>query len=101
MGMLAGLASTSVGRHFMVRKRATNVLASNVAGPPLPMFVLGAPILDILPILDLSANLGLVVCAFSYAGRLYLVVTADAGGFPDLNVLIRGMERDWHALTGN
>jgi WS/DGAT/MGAT family acyltransferase len=101
MGVLAGLASTAAGRHFMVRQRATNVLASNVAGPPVPMFVLGAPILDILPILDLSANLGLSVCAFSYTGRLYLVVTADAGGFPDLDVLIRGMERDWDALAGN
>jgi diacylglycerol O-acyltransferase len=101
MGVLAGLASTAVGRHFMVRQRATNVLASNVTGPPVPMFVLGAPILDLLPILDLSANLGLVVCAFSYSGRLYLAVTADAGSFPDLDVLIRGMELDWYALTGN
>jgi len=84
----------------MVRQRATNVLTSNVAGPPVPVYLLGARVLDILPILDLSANLGLVLSAFSYAGRILLVVTADAAGFPDLEALMGGMERDWQALSG-
>ena len=26
-------------------------------------------------------------------------MTADAGGFPDLDVLVDGMERDWDALV--
>jgi hypothetical protein len=29
-----------------------------------------------------------------------LVVTADAAGFPDLDVLMAGMEREWADLTG-
>ena len=41
------------------------------------------------------------LCAFSYAGQLFLVVTADAGSFPDLDVLMAGMERDWRALSGS
>jgi hypothetical protein len=28
------------------------------------------------------------------------VVTADASAFPDLDVLMAGMEREWQALTG-
>jgi len=28
-----------------------------------------------------------------------MAVTADAGGFPDLEVLMEGMEREWDALV--
>jgi len=56
--------------------------------PPVPIYVLGARILEILPIIDLEGNIGLTLCAFSYAGRLCLVVTADATAFPDLGVLV-------------
>ena len=100
MGALVGLLGTPVGRWMMLHQRATSVLATNVTGPPVPVYVLGARILDILPIIDLEGNIGLTLCAFSYTGRIYLVVTADAGGYPDLDVLMTGMERDWHALTG-
>jgi diacylglycerol O-acyltransferase len=100
MGALVGLTATPLGRYLLLRQRATSVMATNVTGPPVPVYVLGARILDILPIIDLEGNIGLTVCAFSYAGRLFLVVTADVQGFPDLDVLMGGMERDWRALGG-
>jgi hypothetical protein len=100
MGVLVGLTATPVGRYFMLHQRATNVLVTNVIGPPLPVYVLGARILDILPIIDLEGNIGVTLCALSYAGRVFLVVTADAAGFPDLDVLMAGMEREWADLTG-
>lgn len=49
-----------------------------------------------MPIIQLVRNIGLTLCAFSYAGPLFMVVTADAGGLPDLDVLMAGMQRDWH-----
>ena len=67
----------------------------------MPAYIFGARILDILPVVRLFGNVGLALCAFSYAGGVYLVVTADAAGFPDLDLLIEGMERDWHALIGS
>jgi len=76
------------------------VLVTNVIGPPAPVYLLGARILEIVPIIQLLGNIGLTLCAFSYAGQLVLVVTADANGFPDLDVLLAGMRHDWHALIG-
>ena len=35
------------------------------------------------------------------ASQIYLVVMADAARFPDLDLLIEGMERDWQALVGD
>jgi diacylglycerol O-acyltransferase / wax synthase len=100
MGALVGIAATPVGRWFVLHQRATNVVVTNLPGPPVPVYVLGSRILDIFPIIDLEGNVGLVLCAFSYAGRMSLVVTADATGFPDLDVLMAGMEREWEHLSG-
>jgi len=68
-------------------------------GPPVPVYVLGARVLDILPITRLFGNVGLALAALSYAGHISLVVTAAATAFPDIDVLMAGMERDWHALV--
>jgi len=98
-GFMAALAATPLARPFTTHQRTNNVLVTNVPGPPVPMYMFGARVVEILPIVELVGNVGLVLCAFSYAGRLSLVVTADATGFPDLDVLVDGMEREWDALV--
>lgn len=100
MGMLARLSAMPMARAGSRRQHAVNVRVTNVAGPPVPVYIFGARILQILPIVRLFGNVGLALCAFTYAGQIYLVVTADAARFPDLDVLIDGMERDWQALAG-
>lgn len=100
MAYMAGLAATPIGRYYTAHQHASNVIVTNVVGPPVPVYMLGARILEILPIIELVGNIGLTLCAFSYAGRIFLVVTADARAFPDLEVLMAGMEQDWHALIG-
>ncbi len=100
MNAVVRVSATPIGRYFTLHQRACNVLVTNVPGPPVPMYILGARILDVLPIIELVGNIGLTLCAFSYAGQISLVVTADADAFPDLNVLMAGMERDWYALIG-
>ncbi len=98
-GFMAALAATPLARPFTTHQHTNNVLVTNVPGPPVPMYMFGARVVEILPIVELVGNVGLVLCAFSYAGRLSLVVTADATGFPDLDVLVDGMEREWDALV--
>ena len=58
-------------------------------------------VLDLLPIAPLAGNLGLSFVALSYAGRLTVTVRADADQFPDLDVLVAAMERDWQTLAGS
>ena len=100
-GFLAASTATPwIGKSYPAHQHTVNVKDTNIIGPPHPVYVLGARILDILPITRLFGNVGLTVCAFSYAGQISLVVTADATAFPDLDVLIAGVEQDWHALTG-
>jgi WS/DGAT/MGAT family acyltransferase len=101
IGVLAGLSLTPIGRYLNLHQRATNVIVTNVVGPPVPMYILGARILQVLPIIQLVGNIGLTLCAFSYAGQVFMVVTADAQGFPDLDVLMDAMDRDWRALISS
>jgi hypothetical protein len=99
MGYLAGLAATPIGKYFAAHQHASNTIVTNVLGPPVPVYMLGARILEVLPIIELVGNIGLTLCAFSYAGQMFMVVTADAKSFPDLDALQEGMERDWQALN--
>lgn len=73
---------------------------SNVTGPPVPVYAFGARILEILSSTRLFGNVGLALGAFSYAGQIALVVTAGAAAFADLDVLMAGMETEWHELIG-
>lgn len=100
MGFLAGLAATPLGRFYTAHQRATNVIVTNVAGPPIPMYLLGARTSMVIPIMQLLGNIGLTLCAFSYAGKMFMVVTGDAGGFPDLDVLMEGIAGEWDSLAG-
>lgn len=99
-GFLAAASAMPMGKYFAAHQHSVNVRVSNVIGPSVPVYALGARVLDVLPIMRLFGNVGLVLCAFSYAGRISLVVTADATAFPDVDALMAGMERDWHALIG-
>jgi WS/DGAT/MGAT family acyltransferase len=99
-GFLAAASALPIAKYLSAHQHSVNVRASNVIGPPVPMYVLGARILDILPITRLFGNVGLTLLAFSYAGQISLVVTADATAFPDLDVLMAGMEQGWHQLVG-
>ncbi len=97
--LAASTAIPWIGKSYPAHQHTVNVKETNIIGPPHPVYVLGARILDILPITRLFGNVGLTLCAFSYAGQISLVVTADATASPDLDVLITGMEQNWHALT--
>jgi WS/DGAT/MGAT family acyltransferase len=98
-GFLAAASAAPFAKFFTARQHSVNVKVTNVAGPPVPVYVLGARVLDIVPITRLFGNVGLTLCALSYAGDMYLVVTADATAFPDLDVLMAGIEQDWQSLS--
>jgi len=93
------IGAAGLSRWFVERQRMINLIVTNVPGPPMPLYVLGARIEDVMPIVGTAGNVALVFAALSYCGRLNLVVNADAGACPDIDVLATGMERTWEELT--
>jgi hypothetical protein len=68
-----------------------NLVVTNVAGPPVPLYLAGARLLELFPMLPVMGNLTLVVAVLSYAGQLNLTAVADQDSCPDLEVFTQGV----------
>jgi len=96
---MAWLAGTPIAQAFISRQRLVNTFVTNVAGPPVPVYVLGAPVVDVVPIALPAGNVTISFCAFSYAGCVYLVACTDATSCPDVDRLIAGAQKEWNELA--
>ena len=68
------------------RGRPYNLVVTNVPGPQIPLYMLGALMERCYPVVNLQPQQGLGVGLFSYAGTLGLGFTADPDQVPDLYV---------------
>ena len=73
------------------RQRSVNLVVSNAPGPPVPMYLAGARLLELFPMMPTMGNLTLVVAALSYAGQLNLTAVADRDACPDVEVFAQGV----------
>ena len=61
-----------------------NMIVTNVPGPQFPLYVLGARLLETIPLVPLLANTGLGIALFSYDGKLCWGFNSDYELVPDL-----------------
>jgi WS/DGAT/MGAT family acyltransferase len=97
---MAALAVSGLTRFFIRRQHLVDVLVTNLAGPPLPLYVAGARLDSVVPVPPIAGNVTVSFAAFSYDGRLTVSVHADGKAWPDLDVLMQGMESTWRRLIG-
>jgi WS/DGAT/MGAT family acyltransferase len=74
-----------------------NLFVTDVPGPPAPLWLAGARLLEVVPVAPLVQHVGLCVAALSYAGELAVSVHAD-GSVIDLQRLADGMAADFAAF---
>lgn len=84
-GVLAPVAA------FVQHQPFFNLIVTNVPGPPVPLYALGARLLEAFPMVPLAANQGLGVAALSYQGALNLGVLSDPVTCPDAQVFCDGV----------
>lgn len=80
-------------RELVVRilePKATIVL-TNVPGPPIPLYMAGQKIKEIMFWVPQAGRLGVGVSILSYAGNVYLGIATDAGLVPDPDTVLEGM----------
>jgi diacylglycerol O-acyltransferase / wax synthase len=82
-------------------QRVMNTYAANVPGPPVPLYFVGAPILEMFPVVPLMANVSVGVGALSYAGQFNLTAVADKELCPDLEVFADGARRSLEVLAAS
>jgi diacylglycerol O-acyltransferase / wax synthase len=73
------------------RQRSVNLVVTNAPGPPVPLYLAGARLLELFPMMPTMGNLALVVAVLSYAGQLNLTAVADRDGCPDVEVFAQGV----------
>ncbi len=81
-----------------VMRQRVNVTTASIPGPTVPLYLAGARLLEVFPVLPLIANEPLGVGALSYAGALNIGVVADRDAYPDLDVFVAGAREELDAL---
>jgi diacylglycerol O-acyltransferase len=72
--------------------RSYNLVITNVPGPPLPLYLLGAPMKAIYPMVPLMQNQNLGIALFSYNGSLHWGFNADWESFPDVHEFVEDLD---------
>jgi len=83
---------------FAAKRRPYNLVVTNVPGPPVPLYLLGARLLESYPMVPLFSNQALGIALFSYADGLYWGVSADWDALPDLHDFVEAIERGFQDL---
>ncbi len=89
----------SLAVRVSVRGRPYNLVVTNVPGPQVPLYLLGAQMESCYPVANLLPNQGLGVALFSYAGKLYWGIVADWDIVPDLHEFVLAIEEAFAELA--
>ena len=76
---------------FAARQRWADVYVANVPGPPAPLYLAGAKVRELYPVVPLAGRVPVGVGALSYAGRLGITVVADRDACPDIEIFTEGL----------
>jgi diacylglycerol O-acyltransferase len=88
----------SLGARMAVRALPFNLVVTNVPGPQIPLYLLGAQMLDNYGLVPLTDYLCLGVVLFSYAGKLCWGFTAEWDLLPDLHDFVTDIESAFREL---
>jgi hypothetical protein len=83
----------------LLNRRPVNVTSADLPGPPRPVYLAGARLLEVFPVLPLMGNVSLGVGALSYAGQFNITAIADRDAHPDLDTFVAGMRDELAALS--
>lgn len=78
--------------------RPYNLIVTNVHGPQLPLYLLGAPLREFHPQLPLFDNQGMAIAIMSYLGQISFGLTGDAKLAPDLAAFADDLEESFQEL---
>jgi len=84
---------------FMPHQRLMNTYVADVPGPPMSLYFAGARILEVFPLVPITANLSIGVGALSYADQLNITVVADRNLCTDVDVFVDGVDQSLDVLA--
>ena len=79
--------------------RPVNLGITNVPGPQVPLYCLGARMLEAFPYVGIIDNQALMVAVLSYDGQFAFGLTGDRDVLPDLAFLAESIEKSFAELA--
>jgi diacylglycerol O-acyltransferase / wax synthase len=76
-----------------------DLFITNVPGPQVPLFVVGARLLEAFPVVQVAGNVPLSVAGLSYDGQLNVGIQSDPDALPDVEVFADGLRRSLEELV--
>jgi WS/DGAT/MGAT family acyltransferase len=101
MSLGALMHGGAMGRRIMlalVMRQRVNLTTTTIPGPRQPLFLAGARVLEVVPMLPLVANEPLGAGALSYAGELAIGIAADRGALPEIDIFTDAVRHELTAL---
>jgi diacylglycerol O-acyltransferase / wax synthase len=98
---LGKLPTRGIARRAMLRlndRQRVNVTSADLPGPEIPLYLAGARLLEVFPVLPLIGKVSIGVGAMSYAGQFNITAVADRDAYPDIDVFAAGVHDELHAL---
>ena len=81
-------------------RRPFNLVVTNVPGPQFPLYAAGARLLEVYPVVPLSAGQALTVGLTSYDGGVFYGLNADRDAMSDVDVLAGCLQESLAELVG-
>jgi len=93
-----GSTLLTVAMRLATQASPFNLVVTNIPGPPEPLYLLGARMLEVYPMVPLFVNLGLGIALFSYAGKIWWGFNADWDIVPDLHDFVTDVNASFTEL---
>jgi WS/DGAT/MGAT family acyltransferase len=95
------VAPSTIGQvmNLAAGRRAFNVVVTNVPGPPFSLYLLGARMAEIYPVVNLFHTQALGIAVMSSAGGLHVGLNGEWQLTPDLHDLVEDLQGALAALT--
>jgi diacylglycerol O-acyltransferase len=91
------------GRAFLklVDRQRVNVTTADLPGPEIPLYLAGARLLEMFPVLPLIGKVSLGIGAMSYVGEFNITAVADREAYPDIDEFVAGVRDELDALAAS
>jgi WS/DGAT/MGAT family acyltransferase len=88
----------ALGARNVTRLLPFNMVVTNVPGPQVPMYMLGARMLEVYPHVPLADNLGLGIALLSYDGKIFWGLNADYDLVPDVREFVAAIRTSFEEI---
>jgi len=86
---------------FVSRQIPMNLVVTNVPGPPIPLYLRGAPLVETYPYVEVLDNEGLTIAVVSYADTLFFGITGDRDVMHDIADLATAIAVEFDELAAS